>query len=380
MNTADLEARLRDLPPELSQPHDRLEQIEGRVRRNRTRRRIVTVASVSAALCIAIPTALLASRDASVDARQDVATTPPSPTNSLAMGDLMPGADRVVTLSEPRMARGRGTTTIDLGKRPAGATGVSTNLNCLSPGTVRWPDGASLVCDAADVARMKQPTSQGYVIDLAPDQTRLVITSDAGMSWRISTTYVKVEPTEWAVNANGETYGAPKDTAEPDLIGIWSPSGVVEWGRSEDLNAGAADLEEALASTENGNPYLVPTYDIGGTTIVGTFEQGTPDPQAIEVVVGSAPAGAVAGEATGQLTVTADGCLYLDTAVGKRWLILPWGYQLTGTTDEGALETVTGDRIASLNGDATFSGEALAKQQVEGLCATGLPPFYVTAR
>jgi hypothetical protein len=334
MNIDDLEARLRDLPPDLPDPHDHLAKIEGRVRRRRTRRRIGTAVVGVAALSIAIPLAMLAGLDAGGQSRGDVATDSPSPSPATELVNQLPGADLVVRLSTSHIARHSGTATVDLGERPAGATAVSTDLTCLSPGTFRWPDGASLVCNAKDAAlAADRPTSTGYVIELAPTQTQIVIEADADASWRISTTYVRVEPTEWGVTANGETFGVPNDAGEPDLVAIGGPDSEITYGRSEDLNVGAANPDEAMAWMKNGKPYAIPTYTEDGRTIVGTFAQsdgttqsGGPseaaeeqDQAAITLIVGSAPAGAEKGVASGLLTVSELKVKAAKEIVGSKW-------------------------------------------------------------
>ncbi|UUZ61776.1 SigE family RNA polymerase sigma factor [Nocardioides sp. B-3] len=174
MNDADLEAMLRELTPDLHEPPDRFARIEKRVRRTRARR-IGGAAAVAAVLAVAIPVALLTADGTAVrDPDAVVATDPQSPSQSAAPVDHLPGADPDTPLSEPVITRGTGTTSIDPGSRPEGATGVSTDLRCLSAGTFRWPSGASLTCTArrrpgngsADVPgqRLGPPTS--------PDQPR----------------------------------------------------------------------------------------------------------------------------------------------------------------------------------------------------------------
>lgn len=380
MNNADLEARLRHLPPDLPDPHDRFGEIEGRVRRTRLRQRIGAAAAVVVVLAIAIPVGLLADDDGrDVDSGPVIATDPNSPSDTAAPADHLPGADLNVPLSAPVITEGTGTTTIELGPRPDGATGVSTDLRCLSAGTFTWPSGASLTCNAEDAARaLDAPESPGNVVDLRPGQTRIVIEADAGASLWISTTYVRTEPTEWAVTANGETYGVPNDRGQPDLIGTAaSEGGEVRYARAEDLDAGPANPDEAIAWTRNGELYSVPTYGVDGQTIVGTFQMSgrAADEPATRLIVGKPPAGAVNGEASGVLTVTDDGCVHLTTPEGARWLILPWGVQVDG----GVLERFTGEQVAELDREVTFNGAEIAGQQVEGDCGTGQPPFYVAA-
>lgn len=133
---------------------------------------------------------------------------------------------------------------------------------------------------------------------------------------------------------------------------------------------------------KNGELYAIPTYAEDGTTIVGTFEfsgsRGSDQDDDLKLVNGAPPPGSVADSASGLLTVTDDDCVHLDTAAGRRWLILPWGVHLAGTPADGRLQALDGTRIAELNKATTITGAELPGQVADVPCATGLPPLYVT--
>jgi len=46
------------------------------------------------------------------------------------------------------------------------------------------------------------------------------ITIDANAVWTMTATWVRAETTEWATNANGNTYGVMNEHGEPDLIAV----------------------------------------------------------------------------------------------------------------------------------------------------------------
>ena len=387
MSDLDVAARLRELPPELLDPADRFQQVQERVRRRRVRRLIGTgVGAVAACSLLAVIIVQFRAPDPAGEPSDGFATDQTSPPSaSSSRGELAPGTDRVVELSAPLTTRGAGSKTVQLGERPSASTAVSTDLSCLTAGTFQWPDGASLSCSAEDAATAKgRAVSPGYVIDLEPGQTEITITAGPGESWEIVTVYVRTERVEWGVNANGATYGVENEDGSPDLIAVEAPGQKAGYARSADLNASPSTPDEASVWMENGQPYAIPTYASDGTTIVGTFGfseannagGGSSD---LRLVNGSPPPGTDETSATGLLTVTNDGCLHLDTSAGTRWLILPWGVHVAGTSANGRLQALDATPIADLNADASFSGEQLLGQKVDAPCGTDLPPLYVTA-
>jgi hypothetical protein len=277
MNSAHVRERLQALPPDLPHAPDRFERVQDLVRRRR-RQRIAGAAALLASVALAIPVMvhLVSSTD---DARGTGPSGRESPAHSQRPA---PGVDEVTRLSEPRVHDGAGTETVELGVRPAGATSLSTELTCLTAGRIRWPDGAAMSCDAADV-----PDTGRHVMELAQLEDGFVVRAPAGLQWRIRTTYVRVEPTDWGVNANGDTYGAANDRGEPDLLAVVATNGHRGYVYRDELeHASGGDVStpaEALARQEaHGDETVsIPAYESDGVTIVGEFvvRPGRPVPQ-----------------------------------------------------------------------------------------------------
>lgn len=289
MNTADLTTRLHDLPPELTHPVDRFAEVRQQVRRRRQHRLAVISVGAVAVVLTAVPLALHLNTRASSEplASQATDTTPPTSPSQTDGGTTAPnatgpGEDRIIKLSTPITITATGTTIITLGPRPADATAISTDLQCLSAGTFRWPDGASMTCSAVDLreADPRQRTSPGYIIDLKPRQDELVISAGANASWEIVTTYVKKEFIPAPVNANGNTYGSENEHGTPDLIAVAATNGQSGYAYARDF----AEVEgpkptspaDALAQQEanEGRTLSVPVYESDGTTQIGVFELG----------------------------------------------------------------------------------------------------------
>jgi hypothetical protein len=271
MTQHDIRDHLQALPPELPEKPERFELVRARVRRRRRIRAACAAVGVVAA-AVAVPAALHGSSGSFSDGERRVdpaATQSPSAT---AAARQPPGADEVVELSGTRTHDGTGTETVRLGARPSGATAVRTSLTCLSPGLVRWPHGASMSCERADV-----PTTAEYAVDLPGNGDDLVVRARAGMSWQIETTYVRVEPTDWGVNANGDTYGVSNDRGEPDLLAVIATNGRAAYVYADDLaggpNADPTSPAEALEQQEarGDRTVTIPAYESDGETVAGEF-------------------------------------------------------------------------------------------------------------
>ena len=81
----------------------------------------------------------------------------------------LPGSDVSHPLAAPVTATGTGTQTVHLGAPSAGAASIDIKLTCLTAGTFRTADGASMRCDAADAA--SRQTMAG-VCPFNPDRAR----------------------------------------------------------------------------------------------------------------------------------------------------------------------------------------------------------------
>jgi hypothetical protein len=172
-----------------------------------------------------------------------------------------------------------GPATVDLGDRPAGTTSVELVLTCLSPGGFSFADGAGMTCSAEDVAREGGVGGAGYTMVLRPGQTTTQITAAPDTRWSLTSTYSTRTPTEWVVNANGDTYGVPKDDGRtPDLIAVWATNGQQGYAYDRDLNPQPMPTspEDALAWQEAHpqTPRIVPVYTSDGVTVIGEFQVG----------------------------------------------------------------------------------------------------------
>jgi hypothetical protein len=194
-----------------------------------------------------------------------------------------PGADIVTQVAAASEGVHTGTQTIDLGPAPEGATHISTELTCLSAGTLYWEDGASMGCGADDIDSWPAL----YTMPLKPGQHSIEIrTSAPKVRYRLTATYVNQTPTEWAVNENGDTYGVENEQGAPDLVSVFATNGKVGYAYTEELNeANGSSAEftspaEALAwqDARRGKSFSVPVYESDGETVIGEFViEGLPE-------------------------------------------------------------------------------------------------------
>ena len=186
-----------------------------------------------------------------------------------------PGGDIVTEVAVPSEGDYMGTQTIDLGPAPEGATHISTELTCLSAGTLYWEDGASMGCGPKDIGT--RPAL--YTMPLKPGQhSTEVRTSTPEVRYRLKATYVNQTPTEWAVNENGDTYGAANGKGEPDLVSVIATNGKLGYAYSKDLQGPEINNpQEAIEymETMKGTTLMVPVYESDGETVIGDFQMGS---------------------------------------------------------------------------------------------------------
>ncbi len=240
MNTDELSDLLRTLPPPLDGPPDRFEIVQRRARR-RARTIHAGVAGGVAAAIVAVTAALLIGSPPSTQSDgRDMATEPPSPTETDRYEDVgpLPGATRAIDLSEPVAVTGTGTSTVELGPRPDGATAATVSIVCLTAGRIVYPDGASMACDRpASEAHIADPRSSGYAwIDLDPGQISLRFRAGADVGWKVVANYIRTETSDWGVNAKGETFGVQRHGKSPDLIAVYTTDGKQGYAYVEDLD------------------------------------------------------------------------------------------------------------------------------------------------
>lgn len=181
----------------------------------------------------------------------------------------LPGTDRVRALAPAVDAVRTGTVSIELGPRPVGSTHVEVALTCQTPGTFTFADGAGMTCDRAGSKTI-------YTLALQPGQTRTTIRASSDARWSITTTFVQRQPTDWATNAAGETYGVVKGQDEPDLIAVIATNGQQGYARADSLRTAVpVDPADAVRSqTERQSSRTVPVYEPDGRTVIGEFRIG----------------------------------------------------------------------------------------------------------
>jgi hypothetical protein len=196
----------------------------------------------------------------------------------------LPGGDAIEVLSEPLTTFGTGTVTVDLGPRPDGANAVMTDLGCLTAGNIKWPDGAGMRCSESDAQGRDDPLPMSYQLDLAPEQTTLTIEAKPEVSWKLETTYVRTEPTDWGTNAKGDTYGVMKpDGSQPDLNAVEATNGRNGYVYAAELDGyqPTSPADALRWQEEHGDESRsVTVYESDGQTVVGEFlmEPGSAGP------------------------------------------------------------------------------------------------------
>ena len=189
----------------------------------------------------------------------------------------LPGADVDTALAPSETAVHTGAATLDLGEAPADANTVDLAVTCLSPGTLTFPDGASITCAAGDAG---SGPDGSYSLPLNLGQTTLTIDADPDLHWSLVTTYLSRAATDWAVNARGQTYGVVNDRGTPDLIATTATNGRNGYISREELEAAGGgnptSPEEALQDQADraGKTITVPVYEADGTTVIGRLTIG----------------------------------------------------------------------------------------------------------
>lgn len=281
MNTDELSDLLRTLPPAMDGPPDRFEIVQRRARR-RARTINAGIGSAIAATVVAVTAALLISPTPSTQSDgRDIATEPPSPTETVRYEDAgpLPEATTAIDLSEPVTVTGTGTSTVELGSRPEGATAANVSVVCLTAGRIVYPNGASAVCDEpASDNEIADPRSANYIlIDLAPGQTSLRFRARADVGWKVVASYVRTETSEWGVNAKGETFGVQRHGKSPDLIAVYATNGKQGYAYVKDLDwpvpTSPADARAQQEANE-GRTRSIPVYESDGETLIGEYTNG----------------------------------------------------------------------------------------------------------
>jgi len=199
---------------------------------------------------------------------------------AVASGILpIPGGTQITDRATTVIETHTGPATVELGQAPSSATNIFVSLTCLTAGTFTFADGASMACGADEAAGLKGIAT--YSLLITPGQHSTKISTEPGNRWRIEATWVSERVTEWALNENGDTYGAMNEHGQPDLISVVATNnqhGYVYAGELADADGSAQAMkfkspEEALAwqKEREGKTFSVPVYQSDGKTKVGEF-------------------------------------------------------------------------------------------------------------
>lgn len=186
---------------------------------------------------------------------------------------VLPGGDAITTLGAPAVVTTTGSGEIDLGGRPEDATHVRVELRCLTEGTFWFADGASMTCTAADAAN--PATLSQYDLPLSAGQTATSITtSSPAARWTATAWYITSEPTPWATNANGQTYGVMNADGEPDLIAVEATNGRTGYIYAEELAGPQPSSPEEAATWTPPPARAIDVFESDGVTVIGEFVIG----------------------------------------------------------------------------------------------------------
>lgn len=272
MNSQPIGQALKALPPDLHAQPNRFEQVRRRARRRRNGQ-VAGITGVIVLGGVAL-TGLLATGGDGTDRGIDPADQSPSETQQ-----VLPGADRVTPLSDPRVHEGEGTQTVDLGVVPGRATAIASSLVCRTPGRIKRPDGSAMICGASDVGEERPPG----LLDIGSlsRPSEYVVTAKPGVEWTLITYFVRTETTAWGVNPKGETFGVENDSGEPDLIAVMATNGKRGYLYADELDSATggdvSNPKEAKEWMEGWphEPVVLNVYESDGETVVGQFVTGS---------------------------------------------------------------------------------------------------------
>jgi hypothetical protein len=193
-----------------------------------------------------------------------------------------PGAPIDTQLGSIVVATRTGTSTIDIGTPPAGATDISLSLTCLTAGSFDFPNGSSMTCSAVDLGKPPAERSASEVVPIRPGVDALTFETSPNATWTLQANYVNRVLSAWGVNANGQTYGVSNQKGTPDLISVVIDDGT-KYGyvKKSDLNCASGDQVSSPAEalqwdevSQNRN-VSIPVYESDGVTIIGIFTVGS---------------------------------------------------------------------------------------------------------
>jgi hypothetical protein len=171
-----------------------------------------------------------------------------------------------------------GTVTINLGRPPKSANGVSLTLTCLTPGTFAFP-GGTLTCTTLEMHLPATDRQASTTVAIPANHRVTVHTSQAGV-WSLRASYVQQTTTAWGVNAHGQTYGVINSHGTPDLVAV-DNGRVAGYVKASDMACASggdvANPAQAVAwdKASASRDISIPLYRSNGTTIIGTFTIGS---------------------------------------------------------------------------------------------------------
>ena len=176
----------------------------------------------------------------------------------------LPGETTVTPLGGIVAGSFTGTANVELGAPPAGAAVVVLDVTCTEGGVMdvpltgdgnpemTWDCNNPIFQDTIHIRDGRLP---------AGGNTFITITADPGTEWTVTAQYGASSATEWAVNANGQTYGVPNSNGMPDLSAALATNGQQGY-----------ILNEELAAFEGEG--FINVYNSDGTTVIGQFPIG----------------------------------------------------------------------------------------------------------
>lgn len=188
----------------------------------------------------------------------------------------VPGSDVVAAFSETVTLEATGSAVLEMGPPPEGATHIEIELQCLTPGSMQFSDGASVTCSDSDFAEGALPGVATYAIPLTSEQSSTTVTANQGARWRASAYYSERHASPLGVNENGDTFGTSAGN-HPDLTAVAvGEAGVVGYVYTVDLEPpGPRNPEEA--ATWEAPDVDVPIYESDGHTVIGIWNgEGRP--------------------------------------------------------------------------------------------------------
>lgn len=221
--------------------------------------------------------------------------SPDLPAAVAAAGGIIPGAPMIENVGAPTSVTFNSAISLPLTDRPESATHarvtITPNAPVTGPGTLSFgttPDGNNPVQSWTE-EDLSDGTAEHVFngwndFPLDSSVTTLYI-EPSGFQWVVTVQYVTYVPTEFGVNANGDSFGITgSERGEPTLIAVMATNGkqgYVYRTELEDANGTTAaktfeDPADALAwqDAHTGEIVTIPVFESDGETEIGEFTTG----------------------------------------------------------------------------------------------------------